>query len=127
MNEEMATIMKNKTWELVNLPKGKETIGLKWIFKINYNEDGSVQNYKAWLVAKEYSQLLGVDFTETFGPIARMETIQTVPALAAQMELNVFQLDVKLTFLNGEIEEEVYVEQPKGYQVKGEENKVSQL
>ncbi|KAH9664737.1 Integrase catalytic domain-containing protein [Citrus sinensis] len=119
MNEEMATIVKNKTWEMVNLPNGKETIGLKWIFKIKYNEDGSVQKYKAWLVAKGYSQLRGVDFTETFAPVARMETIRTVLALAAQIELNVFQLDVKSAFLNGEIEEEVYVEQPKGYEVKG--------
>ena len=127
MNEEMATIVKNKTWEMVNLPNGKETIGLKWIFKIKYNEDGSVQKYKARLVAKGYSQLPGVDFTETFAPVARMETIRTVLALAAQMELNVFQLDVKSAFLNGEIEEEVYVEQPKGYEVKGEENKVYRL
>ncbi|KAH9723491.1 hypothetical protein KPL70_007130 [Citrus sinensis] len=110
MNEEMATIVKNKTWEMVNLPNGKETIGLKWIFKIKYNEDGLVQKYKARLVAKGYSQLPGVDFTKTFAPVARMETIRTVLALAAQMELNVFQLDVKSAFLNGEIEEEVYVE-----------------
>lgn len=63
MNEEMATIVKNKTWELVNLQKGKETIGLKWIFKIKYNEDDSIKKYKARFVAKGYSQLLGVDFT----------------------------------------------------------------
>ena len=127
MNEEMATIVKNKTWEMVNLPNGKETNGLKWIFKIKYNEDGSIKKYKVRLVAKEYSQLPEVDFTETFAPVARMETIWIVLALAAQMELNVFQLDVKLTFLNGEIVEEVYVEQPKGYEVKGEENKVYRL
>ncbi|KAL9416612.1 hypothetical protein AB3S75_039745 [Citrus x aurantiifolia] len=75
MNEEMATIVKNKTWEMVNLPNGKETNGLKWIFKIKYNEDGSVKKYKARLVAKEYSQLPGVDFPEMFAPVARMETI----------------------------------------------------
>ncbi|KAL0410958.1 UNVERIFIED_CONTAM: Retrovirus-related Pol polyprotein from transposon TNT 1-94 [Sesamum latifolium] len=75
MNEEMITIEKNETWKLVDLPKGKKTIGLKWIFKIKFNQDGSIQKYKARLVAKGYSQQPGIDFTETYAPVARIETI----------------------------------------------------
>ena len=76
------------------------------------------------MVAKGYSQQPGVDFHETFALVVRMETIRTYLALAAQMELEVFQLDVKSTFLNGDLEEEVYVEKPKGYMKKGKEDKV---
>ena len=123
----MATIVKNKTWELMDLPKGKEIIGLKWVYKVKYKEDGSIQKHKARLVAKGYSQQPGIDFTETFAPVVRMETIRTVLALTAQFELKVFQLDVKSAFLNGEIKEEVYVEQPMGYEVKGKEEKVYRL
>ncbi|KAL0303185.1 UNVERIFIED_CONTAM: Retrovirus-related Pol polyprotein from transposon TNT 1-94 [Sesamum radiatum] len=127
MNEEMSTIEKNKTWELVDLPNGKKTIGLKWIFKIKFNQYGSIQKYKARLVAKGYSEQPGIDFTETYAPVARIETIRIVLAVAAQLELQVYQLDVKSAFLNGEIEEEVYVEQPEGFIVKGKEEKVCRL
>lgn len=127
MQEEIAMIEKNKTWELVDMPKHKDVIGLKWIFKTKYNEDGSIQKHKARLVAKGYSQQPGIDFNETFSPVVRMETIRVVLALAAQLELQVFQLDVKSAFLNGELEEEVYVQQPEGFGVKGKEDKVYRL
>ncbi|RHN42089.1 putative RNA-directed DNA polymerase [Medicago truncatula] len=127
MDVEMKSIEKNRTWQLVDLPKGKDAIGLKWVYKTKYNEDGSVQKYKARLVVKGYSQQPGVDFNETFAPVVRMETIRTVLALAAQLELQVFQLDVKSTFLNGELEEEVYVKQPQGFEVEGKEGKVYKL
>ena len=127
MDVEMKSIEKNRTWQLVDLPKGKDVIGLKWVNKTKYNEDGSVQKYKARLVAKGYSQQPGVDFNETFAPVVRMETIRTVLALAAQLELQVFQLDVKSAFLNGELEEEVYVKQPQGFEVEGKEGKVYKL
>ena len=105
------------------MPNGRDVIGLKWIYKTKYNEDGSIHKHKARLVAKGYLQQPGVDFHETFAPVVRMETIRTFLALAAQMELEVFQLDVKSAFLNGDLEE-VYVEQPKGYMKKGKEDKV---
>ena len=127
MDEEITTIEKNHTWDLAELPKGKDVIGLKWVYKTKYKEDGSIQKHKARLVAKGYSQQPGVDFNETFAPVARMETIRTVLALAAQYELPVYQLDVKSAFLNGELEEEVYVEQPQGYIVKGKEDMVYRL
>ncbi|CAL1375783.1 unnamed protein product [Linum trigynum] len=127
MDAEISMIEKNKTWELVDQPEDKPVIGLKWIYKIKFNEDGTIQKYKARLVAKGYSQQPGIDFHETYAPVARMETIRTVLALAAQLELPVYQLDVKSAFLNGELEEEVYVEQPRGYEKKGEEDKVYRL
>ena len=127
MDTEISMIEKNKTWELIDKPKDKPVIGLKWIYKTKFNEDGSIQKHKARLVAKGYSQQPGIDFHETYAPVARMETIRTVIALAAQMELPIFQLDVKSAFLNGTLEEEVYVEQPRGYEKKGEEDKVYRL
>ena len=83
MDEEIKMIEKNHTWELMQKPEDKEIIGLKWVYKIKYNEDETIQKHKARLVAKGYSQLLGVDFNETFAPVVRMETIRTVLALAA--------------------------------------------
>ena len=76
MDEEIASIEKNKTWELVDLPNGRDVIGLKWIYKTKYNEDGSIQKHKACLVAKGYSQQPGIDFHETFAPIVRMELLE---------------------------------------------------
>lgn len=89
-------IQKNKTWGLTDLPEGKD--GLKWVYRTKFNEDGSISKYKARLVAKGYSQLAGVDYTETFAPVARMETARSMLAIAAQIELGLFQLDVKSAF-----------------------------
>jgi hypothetical protein len=85
MNEEMISIKKNQTWKLVDLPKEKKTVGLKWVFKIKYNKYGIIQKHKARIVAKGYSQQPEVDFTETFAPVARMETIRIVLALYAHL------------------------------------------
>ena len=127
MEEELNMIDKNNTWNLVDPPKGKDIIGLKWVYKTKYIEDGSIQKHKARLVAKGYSQQPGVDFNETFAPVARIETIRRVRAIFSQLELNVYQMDVKSAFLNGELKEEVHVEQPRGYEVKGKEEKVYRL
>lgn len=127
MDQEIKMIEKNDTWELTDKPANKDIIALKWVYKIKYNEDGSIQKYKVRLVAKGYSQQPGIDFNETFAPPVRMETIRTVLAIAVQLKLPVYQLDVKSAFLNGELEEEVYVEQPQGYIIKGMEEKVCHL
>ena len=102
MDEEIVSIEKNQTWELVDLPNGRDVIVLKWIYKTKNNEDGLIQKHKVHLVAKGYLQQPRVAFHEKFSLVVHMETIRTFLAVVAQMELEVFQLDVKSTFLNGD-------------------------
>ena len=127
MDSEIEAIKKNKTWELTELPPGAKKIGVKWIYKTKFNELGDVDKHKARLVAKGYSQQHGVDFTEVFAPVARMETVRMIIAMAAQKGWQIDQLDVKSTFLHGELSEDVYVEQPRGYEQKGNEHMVYRL
>ncbi|KAI9198969.1 hypothetical protein LWI28_025275 [Acer negundo] len=127
MDDEIRSIEKNKTWELTNLPKGRKAIGVKWVYKTKRNAKGEVQRYKARLVAKGYKQKEGVDYGEVFAPVARLETIRLLISLAAQKSWKIYQLDVKSAFLNDFLEEEIYVEQPPGYVMKGKEDKVCRL
>ncbi|CAL2225682.1 unnamed protein product [Prunus armeniaca] len=127
MEEEIKTIEKNKTWKLVDRPKDKEIIGVKWVYKTKFNHDGSIQKHKARLVAKGYSQQPGIVFNKTFAPVARLDTIRALVALAAQKKWKIYQLDVKSAFLNGELEEEIYVEQPQGFIEQRGENKALKL
>ncbi|CAL8115629.1 unnamed protein product [Prunus armeniaca] len=115
MNAELEMIEKNNTWELVERSVDKSVI------------DGTVQKHKARLVAKWYAQKLGIDYNETFAPVARLDTIRTLIALVAQMGWKLFQLDVKSAFLNGVLDEEVYVEQPEGFVLKNASHKVYKL
>ena len=125
--DEITSIIKNKTWDLVDLPSGAKAIGLKWVFKIKKNSDGSINKFKARLVAKEYIQRHGVDYEEVFAPVARIETVRFILALAASNGWEVHHLDVKTAFLHGDLKEEVYVSQPEGYVIKGQETKVYKL
>ncbi|KAI9181689.1 hypothetical protein LWI28_017555 [Acer negundo] len=109
MDEEIKALEKHKTWELVDLPDNKEVVGLKWVYKTKYRFDGSIKKYKVRLVAKGYMQREGIDFEETFAPAARFDTIRTVLALATHNKWCVYQFDVKSAFLNGVLDEEVYV------------------
>jgi len=127
MNQKIAAIVKNETWELTTLPVGGKTVGVKWIFKTKLNELGEVDKYKARLVAKGYSQQYRVDYAEIFAPVARLDTIRMVISFAAHQSWLIYQLDVKSAFLHGEISEEVFVDQPPGYEQKGEETKVYRL
>ncbi|CAH9103236.1 unnamed protein product [Cuscuta epithymum] len=127
MDDEIKSIVKNKTWELATLPSNHKAIGVKWVFKIKKNAKGEVEKYKARLVAKGYAQRHGVDYEEVFAPVARLETIRLIIALAAHNKWKIHQMDVKSAFLNGFLEEEVYIEQPEGYKVKGQEDKVLRL
>lgn len=127
MKEEIASIEKNKTWSLVKPVEGKNVIGVKWVFKTKVGPDGKIIKHKARLVAKGYKQKEGVDYEETFSPVARFETIRIVLAIAARVNVPVFQFDVKSAFLNGELSEEVFVEQPEGFAVKGREDWVYKL
>ena len=110
--EEIFSIEKNKTWSLVDLPTGAKAIGLKWVFKLKRNSDGSINKYKARLVAKGYVQKHGVDFDEVFAPVARIETVRFIISLATSNGWEIHHLDVKTTFLHGELKEDVYVTQP---------------
>jgi hypothetical protein len=127
MRTELEMIEKNHTWELIDRPSDAPVIGVKWVFKTKLNLDGSIHKHKARLVAKGYAQKPGVDYNETFAPVARLDTIRTLIALAAQKGWKLFQLDVKSAFLNGMLDEEVYVEQPEGFEVKGSSHKVYKL
>lgn len=124
MDEEIKAIERNKTWELSTLPEGHNAIGVKWIYKIKRSSDGMIIKYKARLVAKGYKQKKGFDYDEVFAPVTRFDTIRMILSLAAQHDWKIYQMDVKSAFLNGYLEEEVYVEQPDGYKVKGAEKKV---
>ncbi|CAM8953938.1 unnamed protein product [Rhodiola kirilowii] len=115
MDAEIASIEKNDTWELTTLPVGKKSIGVKWVYKTKCRPDGHVDRLKARLVVKGYRQKPGIDYFEVFAPVARMDTIRMIIALAAQNRWKIHQMDVKSAFLNGVLEEEVYVDQPPGY------------
>ncbi|KAH9288209.1 hypothetical protein KI387_032326, partial [Taxus chinensis] len=115
METEYDSLMKNQTWELVDLPTRKKPIGCKWVFKTKYKADGSIDKHKARLVAKGYAQKEGIDYEETFAPTAKMKTIKVVCTLAAQKGWRLQQMDVKSAFLNGDLKEEVYMTQPEGF------------
>ncbi|WVZ92975.1 hypothetical protein U9M48_039002 [Paspalum notatum var. saurae] len=127
MEEEMSSIEENKTWELVDPPVGCKPIGLKWVYKVKKNERGDVVKHKARLVAKGFVQREGIDFEEVFAPVARMDSVRLLLALAATRDWSVHHLDVKSAFLNGELTEVVHVRQPPGFIVAGEEGKVLHL
>jgi hypothetical protein len=127
MDSEIQSICKNGTWELAELPSGHKPIGLKWVYKLKRNSEGEIVKHKARLVAKGYVQKQGVDFEEVFAPVARLDTIRLILALAANRGWQIHHLDVKSAFLNGELEEEVYVCQPEGYVQKGKEKMVLKL
>eukprot|EP00253_Pinus_taeda_P033359 PITA_33359 len=127
MNEEIGAIEKSKTWELMDLPEGKDAIGVKWVYKTKSNVEGKIDRHKARLVVKGYKQQQGRDYDETFAPVARMEIVRTMLSIAAQHNWKIYQMDVKSAFLNGVLKEEVYVEQPPGYEVAGQEHKVCKL
>ncbi|CAJ2632822.1 unnamed protein product [Trifolium pratense] len=127
MIEELDSIENNDTWSLVSLPHGKKAIDVKWVFKVKVNSQGEVTRHKARLVAKGFLQKEGIDFEEVFAPVARIETIRLVVGLANINNWSIYQMDVKCAFLNGPLDEEVYVKQPVGFQVDGQKDKVYRL
>ena len=127
VNDEINSIMQNHTWELVNLPPGNKPIGCKWIFKRKLQTNGTIDKYKAHLVAKGYRQKEGLDFFDTYSPVTRITSIRMLIATTAIHNFEIHQMDVKITFLNGDLDEEIYMEQPKGFVVNGREKKVCRL
>jgi hypothetical protein len=127
MTEEYQSIMKNEEWEIVPRPKNKDVVSSRWLFKRKHVVDGSIEKYKAIFVTRSFSQKEGIDYEETFSPVARYTSIRTIIALAAKMKWKLHQMDVKTTFLNGVIEEEVYIEQPQGFEVEDRKSHVCRL
>eukprot|EP00253_Pinus_taeda_P025526 PITA_25526 len=119
MVDEMASLHKNKAWDLVELQAGRKPIGSKWVFKKKTNAEGKVEKYKAQLVAKGYSQVPGIDFGDIFSPVARVTSIRLLLSVAVVFYFEVEQMDVKTAFLHGDLEEEIYMKQPEGFVVKG--------
>ena len=127
MKDEMDSMETNKVWDLVELPQGRKPLKCKWVYKKKFGADGKLIKHKARLVAKGFSQKYGLDYTETFSPVARFESVRTIMATAVQYDLQIHQLDVQTAFLNGELEEDVYMEQPQGFEIQGKENLVCHL
>jgi hypothetical protein len=127
MQEEIDSVERNRTWELADLPQGHRAITLKWVYKLKRNEAGEIVKHKARLVVRGFVQQEGIDFDEAFAPVVRMESVRLLLALAAQEGWQVHHMDVKSGFLNGNLKKEVYVRQPTGFIVAGEEGKVLRL
>ena len=127
MKDEMKSLHDNHTFDLVKLPKGKRALDNRWIYKVKHESNTMSPRYKARLVVKGFSQRKGVDFNEIFSPVVKMSSIRTVLSLAATLDLEVEQMDVKTAFLHGDLEEEIYMKQPDGFHVEGKEDYVCRL
>ena len=127
IQDEMDSILGNNTWILADLPPGSKPIGCKWIFKKKMKVDGTIDKFKARLVAKGFTQKEGIDYFNTYAPVARISTIRVLIALASIYKFEIHQMDVKTAFLNGELDEEIYMQQPEGFIVQGQEHKVCKL
>ena len=119
----MDTLQKNETWELVDLPSGKKPVDCKWVFVVKFKGDGSLERYKARLVSKGYIQTYGVDYQETFAPVAKINTVRILLSLPVNFDWELQQCDVRNAFLHGELEEEIYMSIPSGFN-GGDGNKV---
>ena len=125
MKEELNALTKNHTWDLVTLPHGQSMVGCKWIYKIKTRSDGSIERYKAQLIAKGFTQEYRIDYEETFAPVACISSVCAFLAVAAASKWDLFQMDVKNAFLNGDLSEEVYMQPLLGLSI--DSNKVCHL
>lgn len=117
----------NNAWELVDKPSNKNIVQNKWVFKVKRNQNGDIVTYEARLVAKGFTQRYGIDYTETFSPVIRFSNLRLLLAITAELDLEADHLDVETAFLNGEIDQEIYMCQPEGFVEPGLENKVCLL
>ena len=127
MIEEMHASTDNGTWDLVRLPTGKKAIGCRWVFIVKVNPDGSIARLKARLVAKGYAQTYGVDYFDTFSLVVKMTYVWLFISLTATYNWDFHHLDIKNAFLHGDLQEEVYIEQPPGFVAQGEIGRVCRL
>ena len=127
MQEEMDSFHENLTYELMDLRDGMKALRNKWVYKLKTGEDGSTSRYKARIVMKGFQQKKGVDFDEIFARVVKMTSIHTVLSMSVSTNVDIEHLNIKTTFLHGELEEEIYTQQPEGFEVKGKENLVCRL
>ncbi len=127
MQEKYDSLMANNTCTLVPLPIGRKLVSCKWVFKIKQGANGDVERYKARLVAKGFTQTYGVDYNKSFAPVVKFTSIHCIITLAASEDMEIHQMDVKIAFLNGELEEDIYMEQPQGFVHQGDEHIVCKL
>jgi hypothetical protein len=127
MHKELDSISKNEVWDLTELFTGRKLVGCKWVLKKKYKADGSLDKYKARLVAKGFTQQPGVDFVDTYSPVAKFALVWIIMVVAARLDLELHQLDVKTVFLNGDLKEEIYMDQSDEFQIKCQEGKICRL
>ena len=127
MKDEMKSMDQNKVRDLVELPKGYKKVGSKWVFKTKRESKGNITRFKARLVAKGFTQKEGIDYQETFSPVSKKDPLRIILALVAHYDLELHQMDVKIAFLNGSLEEDVYMDQPEGFSIKGKEHLACKL
>lgn len=116
MDEEYQSLLENKTWKLTKLPSNCTTIPTRWLFKVKHKGDGTIERYKARLVAKGFAQYHGTDYDETYSPVFKLTSLRILLSIGAMLDLEIHQMDVKTAFLNGEIDTDLYINQPQGYQ-----------
>ncbi len=127
MKDKLKSMEQNKVWDFVELPKGSKWVGCKWVFKTKRDSNGKIELYKARLVAKGYTEKDSVNYKETFLPISKKDSLRIIMALVAHYDLELHQMDMKTAFLNGELEEKAYMDQPKGFSVEGKGHMVCKL
>lgn len=127
VRKELQSLEDMGTWKLVDRPPNQKVIGCKWVLRKKLKADGSLEKYKARLVAKGYTQWYGIEYEETFAPVVRFGTIRTLLSIAVQEGMKIHQMDVTTAYLNGYMEEDIFMEQPEGYATSGEESKVCHL
>ena len=127
MQQELKSIQENNTWVLVDLPPGRKAIGCKWVFKKKLNEKGEIERYKARLVAQGYNQKFGVDYDAVFAPVVKQTTTRILFSIAGKQKMHLYHFDVKTAFLNGDLQETIYMKQPPGFISNENQNKVCLL
>ncbi|WJZ95338.1 hypothetical protein VitviT2T_014114 [Vitis vinifera] len=127
MKDEMNSMVNNQVWDLVELPKGAKVIGCKWVFKTKRDSSGNIERYKARLVAKGFNQHERIYYHDTFSHVSKNDSFRIIMALVAHFDMELHQMDVKTTFLNGDLEEKVYMKQLEGFITNGNDHIVCKL
>ena len=127
MKSELDSMYSNQVWDLVKAPNGIKPVGCKWVYKRKKGINGKVETFKARLVAKRYTKKKGTDYEETFSPVAMLKSIRILLSIAAHYDYEIWQMDVKTAFLNGNLEEEIYMRQPEGFVAKNQEHMICKL